>query len=394
MKYTDKISLDLMRDQVWKYLGILKNGFSPDTDLLEIRAINKNGSRPQRFEAVEDAVKHVMKVNGKANVYVVFNQANPTVKIPVGEGIKNEDIAFRTWIMIDCDVTKKAKGDSVTNQSPPEAWQATRTMAEKLEQYIKKYNHNINGLITDSGNGHKLFIKIFLPNNSETDSLIAGFYDVISKLFSNDIVDIDVSVKNPARIERVCGTFNLKGEGNPDYEKRVSWIVHDPGTGNYGLLEKSQLAKILEDNKNLVSCQAGTTTTSARVGPARKPGPDDPDAVKAAYDDVQRLCKAGGVTIKQVDKNPSIKYAYKFIIDKCPNAKSHSVEDAYNTIALFIMKDGTRGFACQHGHCKDKVVYGDFRAMCEPSYSGYNERKKELRATGDLYDRILTEADQ
>jgi hypothetical protein len=46
--------------------------------------------------------------------------------------------------------------------------------------------------------------------------------------FSDDVIGVDTSVHNAARIMRVAGTMNCKGDNHPKYPHRMAKILSAP----------------------------------------------------------------------------------------------------------------------------------------------------------------------
>ena len=76
-------------------------------------------------------------------------------------------------------------------------------------------------IICDSGNGHYLLFRVDLPNDAQVTNAIKGIYAGLQSLIDGNYqAHVDMSVFNPARIIRVGGTMNRKGDNTSDRPHR------------------------------------------------------------------------------------------------------------------------------------------------------------------------------
>ena len=80
-------------------------------------------------------------------------------------------------------------------------------------------------IMTDSGNGAQLMYRIDLP---ATDGGLVQKCTNAFALASDDAVSIDTSVHNPARIWRLPGTMNCKGDSIPERPHRMAKLLEAP----------------------------------------------------------------------------------------------------------------------------------------------------------------------
>ena len=78
-------------------------------------------------------------------------------------------------------------------------------------------------IVADSGNGGHLMYAIDLP--AEDGGLVERCLNSLAARFSDEMVTIDTSVFNPARIWKLYGTAACKGDHTTDRPHRMSWIV-------------------------------------------------------------------------------------------------------------------------------------------------------------------------
>ena len=87
-------------------------------------------------------------------------------------------------------------------------------------------------LASDSGNGAGLIYAIDLPNTPETTTLLKTVLVALATKYAETLaslrLSIDTSVHNPARLTRLLGTMNCKGDSTPDRPHRLSRIISRP----------------------------------------------------------------------------------------------------------------------------------------------------------------------
>ena len=83
-------------------------------------------------------------------------------------------------------------------------------------------------IFCDSGNGAHLLLPVDLPNNEESTVFVQNMLYGLHEKFSDDVIGVDTSVYNAARIMRVAGTMNCKGDNHPKYPHRMAKILSVP----------------------------------------------------------------------------------------------------------------------------------------------------------------------
>lgn len=134
----------------------------------------------------------------------------------------DKDIACIRWLPIDID-PKRPAGISSTDA---ELALAVETR-DKIARFLKK-EYKAMGIRAVSGNGAHLMIRLAdLPNTEENKSKIKRALQGLAAKYSDDKVDIDLSVFNPARIWKLYGTTARKGDSVAVRPHRVSYIEEE-----------------------------------------------------------------------------------------------------------------------------------------------------------------------
>ena len=81
-------------------------------------------------------------------------------------------------------------------------------------------------MVADSGNGAHLLYRVDEP--AEDNGLFSKCLQSLDEIFSDDVVDIDTTVHNPARIFKLYGTWACKGDSTEDRPHRISKILSQP----------------------------------------------------------------------------------------------------------------------------------------------------------------------
>jgi replicative DNA helicase len=195
----------------------------------------------------------------------------------------------------------------------------------------------------DSGNGAYLLFKVDLPNDDASTNLVKRCLQALDLRFSDPIVTIDTAVHNAARLLRVPGTLNAKGDDMPDRPHRLARVVKTGDTGN------------VVPHDLLVQLAAGAPETP-------HPGPS-PNGHGGSFD-VGRWIDRHHVGVAS-----SGTYAggRKWILLSCPWNPTHTNRSAY----IIQFPSGGIAAGCLHNGCRRKGWH-DLRDAVEP---GWRERR-------------------
>jgi len=133
----------------------------------------------------------------------------------------DNNILSRRWLPIDLDPVRPA-GISSSDEEHAEAIQRARTIADNM---AREWDRPI---LADSGNGAHLLYRIDLPNDQEALAFVAGALAELDRRYSDDVVKVDVTSANAARIWKAYGTVARKGDSIPSRPHRLSRIIEAP----------------------------------------------------------------------------------------------------------------------------------------------------------------------
>ena len=306
----------------------------------------------EHISAVPEALKRLLSFRG---VYVTVNPVNPDLLAravnrlrPAGRNptTADTDIVRRRWLLIDCD-PKRASGVSSTKAEHESALAKAREIRDGLSSLGWA-----DPVMTDSGNGAQLMYRIDLP--ADDGELVRRVIGEIAKA-SSEQVAIDTSVHNPARIWRLPGTMNCKGDSIPERPHRMARILDEP----QDIVPVSK-----EQMQDIVSHQSEDTQTDV---------PDDDwKHTMPAFDLdswIAQYCP-------ELGSPQPWKGGRKWIFPVCPFNEAHT-----NKSAVLIQEpSGAVAFKCHHNGCSGN----DWRALRELREPGCYDRREEANSDVDL----------
>lgn len=306
----------------------------------------------EHISAVPEALKRLLSFRG---VYVTVNPVNPDLLAravnrlrPAGRNptTADTDIVRRRWLLIDCD-PRRASGVSSSNAEHESALAKAREIRDGLSSLGWT-----DPIMTDSGNGAQLMYRIDLP--ADDGELVRRVIGEIAKA-SSEQVAIDTSVHNPARIWRLPGTMNCKGDSIPERPHRMARILDEP---------QDIVSVSREQMQDIVSYQSEDTQTDV---------PDDEwKHTMPAFDLdswIAQYCP-------ELGSPQPWKGGRKWIFPVCPFNEAHTNKSA----VLIHEPSGAVAFKCHHNGCSGN----DWRALRELREPGCYDRREEASSDVDL----------
>ena len=304
------------------------------------------------ISAVPEALKRLLSSRG---VYVTVNPVNPDLLAravnrlrPAGRNptTADTDIVRRRWLLIDCD-PRRASGVSSSNAEHESALAKAREIRDGLSSLGWP-----EPVLTDSGNGAQLMYRIDLP--ADDGELVRRVIGEIAKA-SSEQVAIDTSVHNPARIWRLPGTMNCKGDSIPERPHRMARILNEP---------QDIVPVSLEQIQDIVSYQSKDTLADV---------PDDERKhIMPAFDLdswIAQYCP-------ELGSPQPWKGGRKWIFPVCPFNEAHTDKSA----VLIQEPSGAIAFKCHHNGCSGN----DWRALRELREPGCYDRREKADSDVDL----------
>lgn len=207
-------------DDIRRTLNVL---FEPD-QVIELRLIWPNGYIDAGyFNDREKLVKAALKYNGQAAQYVTANVINPSLIARYNNRIErkpksttaDKDVLVRRWLPFEFDPARPA---GIPSSDGEHALAHTRALDCRAWLTSNGWPEPI---YADSGNGAWLLYRLpDLPNTPEMLELLKRCADAISAYFDGGGIAVDKTVYNAARIVRLFGTENIKGDGDEAQGRR------------------------------------------------------------------------------------------------------------------------------------------------------------------------------
>lgn len=327
--------------------------FNPHGKLVEIRLLGKQ-TYSGYFKDIETLIRQLrplldhnnFQYYGAMQTYFTLNEINEDlysreqrdvfVKKPKST-TTDGDIVRRKLILIDLDPSRAA-GISASDGE----FEKAHLKAVDVYRYLIKAGFK-EPLITKSGNGWHVYVTCDMPNDDEHNELVKRFLQSLSKLFSDSDVEIDEKVFNPARIDKLIGTWAKKGSNSIERPWRMATIVKVPSDmspNNDELFQK--VADLLPKEDVITNQQKRLTYSNNRP-----------------FDLVSWLNEYG-VKFREKKSGNSVLYE----LEECPWIEQHSDRKKWDS-ALFVDTQGKITFNCTHSHCKGKTWH-DVRLKYEP----------------------------
>lgn len=215
-----KNALQILCGPAWKY------------GVVELRALGaKQGTISGYFDAnhLDEMVDHAEGLSGECQgVYVTPNPINPECLARSANRCqgwakhttKDSEILRRLWIRVDCDPVRPS-GISATDEEQEFAL----NRAKDVRDYLSSLGWPLP-LFGSSGNGADLQYRIDLPVND--GGVVRDTLRTLSKMFSDERVEIDAGIHNPARITKLFFTKACKGDDTPGRPHRIAEILEVP----------------------------------------------------------------------------------------------------------------------------------------------------------------------
>ena len=346
-------------------------------ELFEIRLINGSYNASGYFTNADTAIKALQDFRPSwnsrtptakaSNIFITLNpinmscysrkqhdcfieSANPTTK--------DNEVTALHWLLIDLD-PKRLSGVSSSEEE--------LTLAKQKSKVIRDFMSNrgfAEPICAMSGNGVHLVYRFDVPNTPENVSVFENALKVLSDKFSDEKVEVDTTVFNPARVCKLWGTIAQKGATTPERPHRKAYI------------EPSTPSEILVNDFTLLQALSSEWEEN-------KPSVDVPESIpksKKGKFDLQKFISEHNIPVKSIENSSNGKV--KYILEHCLFDESHKGKDA----AIFQQPDGSIGYKCFHNSCSGKH-WKDVRLLFEPdAYDKKSDKGTKREKKLSVYD--------
>lgn len=155
---------------------------------------------------------------GAPGIYVTLNPTNPallgrannrTIDYPKAT-TTDHDIVRRVWLPFDFDPVRPAQISASDDEIA-----ATKSRAIDAVKWINAELGEVPDVFAFSGNGFHALYRVDLPNDDRSKAFVEHILKTTSDRFSNDVMSVDKTVSNAARIWKLYGTLARKGDSVP-----------------------------------------------------------------------------------------------------------------------------------------------------------------------------------
>ncbi len=323
-------------------------------EVFEVRALDVPGSGSYRYTAsgyfgdLDAAARAVAKLakKGAAGIYHTINPALPDLLARANNRMvdrpahttTDDEIVTRRWLYLDIDSERPA-GIAATE----EELQAAFSLAADSDDLLRARGWP-TPVMVDSGNGYARLYRIDAPNTPEATATIRQAYATLAAKLEHDGAHLDVGVFNAARITRVGGTPNRKGDATEGRPHRLC-VYHDPDPEYPVGVVPWKLVESLA-----AEAPAGANGT---IRPGAVPRGSAASSNGRHRLDVPRYLTAHGIDYRTKDGHGCTHY-----LVACPFDDSHG---AKGESAITQRDDGLVTFECKHDSCNHN--WSDYRAM-------------------------------
>lgn len=299
------------------------------------------------FQNKDTAIDYALKLDQQAYadaIYVTLNPCPSDLLARVNERIKelqnrtaDVDVKHYRNFLIDIDPIRKTKISS-SDDEHDYALDCAKTIINDLSE--RGWSEP---MYCDSGNGAHLIYKVDLDVSPESIDLLKRCLQALSQKYSNNKVDIDEKVFNPARITKLYVTHARKGDGSDERPHRLSRIISIPD--NPKIVSRELLEALAADYVELEPAKKESQKLEAKSISSNK--------VDASFHsqnglDVKAYLEAHGIKISNIKQEKSSTF---YCLDPCVFDPSHSTNEA----SIIQNTDGSLRYQCFHNSCADKT---------------------------------------
>ena len=290
-------------------------------------------------------------------VYVTINPTNPRLIARANNRLKpyaksttsDTDITKLNWLPMDGDPPRPA-GISSTDE---EHALSIKKCAE-IRDWLVSNGWPANAFVrVDSGNGGYLLARIELENTTENHGLVERCLKALDYLYSDEGFTVDTTSANPARILRVPGTMNAKGDEVGDMKHRMAQVLEAPDS--YEVVPRV----LLEALAAMLPEPEGVSRPTHNAG-------------GAAFDPVA-YCQAHNILVHHTkpwtDKSGA--KCTVAVLEQCIFNSGHHL-----SAVIIGWPNGMRSYRCRHNSCLNKH-WDDAKAILEPEGTSKKEKPRE-----------------
>jgi uncharacterized protein (DUF927 family) len=340
----------------------------------ELRVLGMGGPQSGVFTDPASFAEAAIKIDSfdNAHLYVTLNPVNfrsgmnqGVVRAVAKGGVSGDaDIESLRWMLIDFDPVRPSNVCATHAEKA-----AAKAKMEDCRGYLLGLDWP-EPVVADSGNGYHLLYPIELPNHKAARNVIKHILKRLSQRFSDSLVKIDESVFNPARITRLYGTVNRKGENLAERPWRRSALLSCPESRRP--MTKTELERFDSDN-GLGQQETELASIRQNALQANPRGGSDRDGF-----DMEAFLAAAEILYGSVEDYHG---GRRWVLTECPFNPAHNRGE----VAFFVDEHGAPGFNCFHDSCSQ---YSGWQAFLQEFRDRHRGDPAVLEAIDQLPQQI------
>lgn len=325
----------------------------PDAPVIELRVLYSNSAQVDSgyFNDYTRLEKIASALNGSSQIYYTINPCKPALIARAHNRLQqraktttvDHDIDRRCYFPIDLDPVRPA-GISASEAEHKQAF----AKAKQIKAWLTEQGWE-EPIELDSGNGAYLIYPIDLPNDIASKELLEQCLKALDMLFSDNDVKVDTTMYNAARIVRLPGTKNTKGDSTEDRPHRLAQIITLP-----------------EQRRSIPLALLAQLAASLPQAPK-------PNEVAPKFDFGLWLAQEQ-IEIAKVDRWSN---AMMYTLAHCAFNAEHK------GAAIFVFDNGGYEYKCFHDSCSDKH-WKDFKKLHSLPTMGESPSAKTLAMLNNL----------
>jgi hypothetical protein len=294
------------------------------------------------FDDLDAMAKTAARLDGRhPGIYFTANPVKPALLARASNRVVehaelttgDHDVARRRWLPIDLDPVRPA-GVSATEVEH----QAAIAKAREVAAFLSEQRWP-TPVLADSGNGAYVLVRVDLPNDEGSRELLHRCLEALAFRFDDQAVHVDGTMFNAARIIRVPGTRNAKGDSTPTRPHRTARLLDVPDPLEVASVEQLRaLAAILPAPEPAVQHNGRRSEQAAAF---------DLEAFIAKHLDVHHHGSWG-------------QGGYRWVLRACPFNSDHAERSAF----VARRPGGAIVAGCQHYSCT--WAWRDLRERLDP----------------------------
>ncbi len=308
------------------------------------------------IDTIPQSLEHIISAKGvyftpnPVNSMLLAKCANRIQQANTGDTTKDCNIVQRRWLLIDFDVDHPGvTGVSSSEEEHNEALRVSDSVKDQLY-----YNDWPLPVQIDTGNGANLMYSVEMGTSDEDQQIVSDILLALQDL-NTKTVKIDPSVKNLARLWRLPGTMNCKGDDIPERPHRMCRIWKRL-PDDYDILGDAMLT---------ISKYGAGKRTTANVAPVNQPSTLSDGVQSFNIDEwIRKYCPECGEPVVPNGTK-------KWFLSECPWGASHSSPQGAKDTYIAQMPSGAVCFKCSHAHCVGRDWHA-LRDLKEPDWRTKN----------------------